>query len=379
MLDDWRHCRNPQEDQNLLLHFTLLATSVNLVAVTTAPAVFVDLAQRIQSLLRAQYEGAANESEAYRLSVAPKRKLTGVSTHTVSAGEQDRIFSLGWATIQNMDVKLSRLRIGIARETLYDSQPWGRLEATDFEARLTRHVRGGQAERRSEMFLGLGSLQLHRLASQASEANVTAVQWLERTHHLEKKEVMTVPSIRFDMKTREFMDNGIPVLAFDLQNDQDTQSGNRLFSIGTDLVLFDWVRDMYHLTVQHVLDMRSRHNTRSPQTTQRGEVPTEELLQSFSLEPTAKQTTTTTKSGPFMRGGRQWRPESVKLRSPVIQQLGNFSPGVGFYNLVVRGNLDRAVAVSVHELVTIPVSELNSILLSLYTKQLQIDHPVAPS
>lgn len=377
MLDDWRHCKIPQEDHSLLLHFSLLATSVNLVAVTTAPAVFVDLAQRMQSLLQAQYEGAAKESEAYRLSMTPKRQLTDVASTVVNTGEQDRIFSLGWATIQNMDVKLSRLCIGIARESLYDNLPWGRLEAADFEARLIRHVRGNQNERRSEMFLGLGSLQLHRFVTQISGANVTATQWLERSH-LERKEVMTVPSIRIDMKTRVFMDNGVPVIAFDLQNEQDTQSGNRLFSIGTDLVLFDWVRNMYRLTVQHVVDMRSRHDTRSQQTPQKTEAPTEELLQSFSLEPTAKQVTTTTGSGPFMRGGKQWRPESVKLRSPVIQQLGNFSPGVGFYNLVVRGNLDQAVAVWVHELVTIPISELNNVLLSLYTKQLQIDHPVVP-
>jgi len=176
------------------------------------------------------------------------------------------------------------------------------------------------------------------------------------------------------MKTREFIDRGISILAYDLQNELGIRDDHRQFSIGTDLILFDWVRDMYRLTVQRVTEMLARSDASGPKEGDTGaEESGEELPQALSLEPTARATGAPSRSGPFERGGKLWRPESIRMVPPVIQQLGNFSPGVGFYNLVVQGSLDQAVAIWVHELVTIPVSELNNVLLSLYTKQLQTD------
>lgn len=371
--DDWSHCRDAGQDHKLSLHFLLVATGVNVAAVTSAPAVFVDMTQRIQALLAAQYDGAARESEAYRRTTAPKRQLTDVASSVVRSSNQDKQASLRWTTVQDMKVKLGYLFIGLARESLVDAQPWGGLQASEFEAQLTRHVRGTEDEKRSEMILALGSLQLHRFVPSTSEDVPTATQWLQRRYS-DKKEVLTVPPMRIDMRTREFNEGGIPILAYDLQNELGIRNSQRQFSIGTDLVLFDWVRDMYRLTVQRIMEMLARNELPTPKESDSGaESSGEELPQALSLEPTARNTTISSRSGPFERGGKQWRPESIKMVPPVIQQLGNFSPGVGFYNLVVQGSLDQAVAIWVHELVTIPVSELNNVLLSLYTKQLQTD------
>ncbi|KAG8827640.1 hypothetical protein FRC19_001885 [Serendipita sp. 401] len=372
-LDDWSHCRQHDAEHKLFLHFNLIATGVNIVAVTTAPAIFVDMVQKIQALLHAQYEGAARESEAYRRTNGPKRALSDVAKSVIRSSDQDRGHPFTWVTVQNMQVRLGHLFIGIARDSLTDNEPWGGLAAANFDARLTRHVRGADDERRNEMSMSLGSLQLNRYTSQAMEGPVTADKWLHR-HHSEKKEVLRVPTMTVDMRTREFVENGVPILAFDLQNDQRDKGSNHQLSIGTDLVLFDWVRDMYRLTVQHVQEMRDRQKARIPSTPAEEEkAKSEQLPQAFSLEPTARNAVVQPRSGPFERGGKQWRPESIKVVPPVIQQLGNFSPGVGFYNLVVQGNLDSALAIWVHELVTTPVSELNNVLLSLYTKQLQLD------
>jgi hypothetical protein len=372
-LDDWSHCREAREDHELLLHFLLVATGVNVVAVTSAPAVFVDMVQRIQGLLSAQYDGAAKESEAYRLTTTPKRQLTDVANSVVRSSHQEKSNSLKWTTVQDMQVKLDHLFIGLARESLADAQPWGGLQATEFKAQLTRYVRGSEDERRSDMVLALGSLQLHRFIPSTSEDAPTATQWLQRRYS-EKKEVLTVPPMRIDMRTREFIEDGNSILAYDLQNELGIRNSHRQFSIGTDLILFDWVRDMYRLTVERVTEMLARSGDSRPnESDTEAEDPGEELPQALSLEPTARATIAPSRSGPFERGGKLWRPESIRMVPPVIQQLGNFSPGVGFYNLVVQGSLDQAVAIWVHELVTIPVSELNNMLLSLYTKQLQTD------
>ncbi|KAG8835671.1 hypothetical protein FRC17_001860 [Serendipita sp. 399] len=371
-LDDWSQCRQHDAEHKLFLHFNLVATGVNIVAVTTAPAIFVDMVQKIQALLHAQYEGAARESEAYRRANGPKRALTDVAKSVMHTPDPDRGHHFAWTTVQNMQVRLGHLFIGIARDSLADEEPWGGLAAADFDARLTRHVRGGDDETRSEMSMVLGSLQMNRYTSPALEEPITAEKWLHRAHS-ERKEVLRVPTMTVDMRTREFMEDGVPILAFDLQNDPRDKGSNQL-SIGTDLVLFDWVRDMYRITVQHVREMRDRQRARVPSTPAEGEKEKgEQLPQAFSLEPTARDAVVQPRSGPFERGGKQWRPESIKVVPPIIQQLGNFSPGVGFYNLVVQGNLDSALAIWVHELVTTPVSELNNVLLSLYTKQLQVD------
>lgn len=373
-LDDWSKCHVAHSDEHKLqLHFNLVASGVNIVAVTTAPAVLVDMIQRIQSLLHAQYEGAAKESEAFRRTNGPKRHVNEVATSMVHRSDKTTEADFAWMTVQRMRVKLDALFIGIARESLSDGQAWGGMAATSFDACLTRHVRGTSDASQSEMVMSLGSLELHRYASRATEEILTATEWLGR-QHFEKKEVLKVPAMMVEMRTREFIENGVPVLAFDLQNEQGIQSSNRQFSIGTDLVLFDWVRDMYHLTVQHVTEMRNRRGSKtSMESKEPAPAKAEQLPQAFSLEPSAKSAAVQPRSGPFERGGKQWRPESIKMVPPVIQQLGNFSPGVGFYNLVVQGSLDSAVAIWVHELVTTPVSELNNVLLSLYTKQLQMD------
>jgi hypothetical protein len=356
-----------------MLHFALVATGVKVVGVSTAPAVFVDMVQRLQALLAAQYEGASKESEAYRRTIAPKRKLTDVANTVVQSSSQDNSTMFVWTMVQDMEVKLGSLFIGITPESLTEAEPWGGLEATDFGARLVRFVRGADDDdRRSEMSLALGSLQLHRYIS-TTNANVpSAAEWLGQRLP-EKKEILTVPTMQIEMRTRQFIENGNPILAYDLQNELGVRNSRRQFSIGTDLVLFDWVREVYRLTMHHIAEIQSRHNAPMTTDSQSADESEDGLPKSFSLEPTARSATITSRSGPFERGGRQWRPESIKIVPPVIQQLGNFSPGVGFYNLVVQGHLDQAVAIWVHELVTTPVSKLNDALLSLYTKQLEMD------
>ncbi|KIM31189.1 hypothetical protein M408DRAFT_327476 [Serendipita vermifera MAFF 305830] len=371
ILDDWSGCQNVHEEHKLLLDFVLVAAGVNIAATTSAPAVFLDMVQRIQSLLASQYEGAAAESKAYRQASVPKRKLDDVATSLVQGPSRDKAISLDWTIVQNMEVNLGQLFIGIARESLSDKEAWGGLQASEFKARLIRHVRGAaEDEGSSEMSLALGSLHLHRYTSVAAGAVTTATQWLERRSG--KKEVLTVPAMRVDMKTREFLEGATHVLAYDLQNELGVPNSTRQFSIGTDLVLFDWFRDTYTLTVERFAEVKSRHNPGPSEDKQpKGPNSSDDLPQQFSLEPTARNTVTPSRSGPFERGGKQWRPESIKMVPPVIQQLGNFSPGFGFYNLVVQGSLDQALAIWIHELVTRPVSELNSVLLSLYTKQLR--------
>jgi hypothetical protein len=372
ILDDWSGCQNIHDEHKLFLDFVLVATGVNVAATTTAPAVFLDMMQRVQGLLAAQYEGAARESNAYRQASVPKRNLDDLAASMVQGNDRDRTISFGWTTIQNMDVNLGQLFIGVARESLLDKKAWGGLQATEFKARLIRHVRGAEDESRSEMSLALGSLQLHRYISIPTDTTSTAAQWLGR-QNIDKKEVLTVPAMRVDMRTREFMEGMTHVLAYDLQNELGIPKSTRQFSIGTDLVLFDWFRDTYHLAVESLAEMRSRYHDASNDAQQKISESGDELPQTFTLEPTARSTAVPSRSGPFERGGKQWRPESIKMVPPVIQQLGNFSPGFGFYNLVVQGSLDQALAIWIHELVTLPVSELNNALLSLYTKQLQTD------
>lgn len=358
------------EEHTLRLDFILVAAGVNIAATTIAPAVFLDMVQRVQGLLASQYEGAARESNAFRQTSVPKRRLDDVAASLVQGSNRDKAISSNWTTVQNMEVNLGKLFIGIARESLSDKEPWGGLQATEFKARLVRHVRGAEDETRSEMSLALGSLQLHRYASMDSATITTATQWLGRRSG--KEEVLTVPAMRVDMKTREFQEGATHVLAYDLQNELGVPNSARQFSIGTDLVLFDWFRGTYTLTVARFSEMRSRYNPKPSGDKQPNSPELEDQLpQQFSLEPTARSNTTPSRSGPFERGGKQWRPESIKMVPPLIRQLGNFSPGFGFYNLVVQGSLDQALAIWIHELVTRPVSELNNVLLSLYTKQLQ--------
>jgi len=372
IVDDWSGCQNVHEEHRLLLDFVLVATGVSAAATTTAPSVFLDMVKRVQGLLATQNEGAFTESSAYRQTSVPKRKLDDLAASVVQGPDRDRTVSYGWTTIQNMEVKLGQLFIGVARESLLDKRAWGGLQATEFKARLIRHMRGEEDESRSEMTLALGSLQLHWYRSVPTDSVTTAAQWLGR-QQLDKKEVLTVPAMCIDMKTREFMEGATHILAYDLQNELGVPNSTRQFSIGTDLVLFDWFRDTYHLATESLSEMRSRYQSESSEPTQSKTSGTgDELPQTFSLEP-ARSAEVPSRSGPFERGGKQWRPESIKMVPPIIQQLGNFSPGFGFYNLVVRGSLDQALAIWIHELVTLPVSELNNVLLSLYTKQLQTD------
>lgn len=351
ILDDWSKFKEEQSTERILqLQFSLLATGVNVVAVTSAPAVFVRLIQNVQTLLQAQYDGAARESASYRRGLVPRKQLADVATSMVSKTDQDPSVPQSWMAVQEMKVGLGLLRVGIAREGLQDSMPWGYLEAKTVEARLVRKVGGVEAVKTSNMLLGLGSIQITRLVSPTSEAVSSATVWLDRTRS-EQREVLRVPTMQIEMTTREFLENALPVLAFDLHNEQG--GSKEELSIGTDLNLFDWVREMYHLIVLRIEEVRIRKEPAERSDSSNTE--DEDLTQSFSLEPAARSVAPSTRPQPFEKNGKQWRPEAVSLIPPIIRQLGRVSPGLEFYKLVTKIDLVQAVAVWVHELVTVPV------------------------
>lgn len=376
--DDWSRRLDPK-DKQLHLHFSVFATRVDVVGLVTTVAIFLDLAHRMRTLLRAQYDGATRESGTFRATNAAKRDLLQVATALLpqtegQENERRRDADLQWAVIQHMSVRLQNLTIGVLQDRFDNAERWGKIILEDVEATLERRVAGQSDPRTSTVHLALGLLDITRQIGKPTLEQLNALEWNRSSFPAKSRDsggnsVITVPAMQVTMQVREQTRyDGTPTLEYDLwQELGETNRGQ--VRISTFVPLYEWARDIYARASRSTSDALERYGY----TSAIGEnaAPTRKDLGFKLAETDAKVTYEALK--PFVHNHKLWKPGQVLLDLPQLEQVGRLTPGQTFAQVVLDTDLRQSIGVWVHDFATTPISELLGVLLTVYTKQLRLD------
>ncbi|KZS98640.1 hypothetical protein SISNIDRAFT_422603, partial [Sistotremastrum niveocremeum HHB9708] len=399
-------------DRELELDFNVSGGKIIAMATVSAIPRLLTLTHKMRDLIAEQREGAAKESMAFRITQLPKPKnpLTAVASAMIKSArsrfsELDNI--AGYTMFQRLRFDLAGLRLVIFNRSPSDHEA-ALFTGTDIHADLLHITSSDEKPSRNNLRLALSAMRItkaiHLNHSVAQAADSTAGKWLSAVLKGSTESIIFhLPSLEVNMASEELQakDGEKPTLLYDFQSKflrrseayiPGFQPGNDA-DISLDISLYLWLAEFRSRLAAEIAAARPPSFVSNvPRQKMSAEDDTQEKPSSGAA-PMSNRTLTTG----FMAGTSQaslqlpglnldkservsrfsssnimnYEARSRDIMRPTIQQLGEATPDIlhPFFSKRAGFSIEAQLPVYIHEYATMPLQELVSGLLKVYSRQ----------
>ncbi|KAG8747816.1 hypothetical protein FRC10_011261 [Ceratobasidium sp. 414] len=407
VFDDWSKVTPeiPIHEREVLLEFNIQAGEILAYASTATIPKMITVGGKLSALIKAQKQGAARESNAFRASQMPKpgtalSEVAAAMLHSArSRFKETETFQ--FAIIQRLTLSIKTLRLAVPPVTQQRSE-LALFSARQVDGELHRTIRPHEPPCRN-LQLRLGAFSIRGVTQHsAPNMQLTARDILASFPYGTR--LFLFPDTRISMQTTQ-KDHKISYrFAINLA---DRLAGEKGIYVALSFASWNWllgIKRRFETDLEAALAEAAMSGKDTPPTRRRKTVDTDPGMSSAEEEgirsvyhspmmtPRSQTPTGSTPASPRgatvpiytsssaniisiepIRGSRGLEYEEstsqVSIDAPTLEVLGRATPDIS--NTPTFKGLKKALPTWVHEYTTLPIEEIMNVLLEVYSKQLR--------
>lgn len=380
---------------------------------------------KVRALLRAQKEGAARESRAFR-SIhfqKPNNPLSDVATAMLQStlSKLKEAETLEFVVVQHLNLHMEKIRLGVFAQR--DTR-MAQFDAILVDGELKRNVQTDDSPPYRDLRLSLQSFNVRGVDGaqerllKTDRASLTAKQWLDALM-LGAKNIFTMPQMNVSMQTTEFTEaNRIDYIFRSTFPRPKERSGPHLIYIALDFTRYEQLIAMQN-SFRYEMEKAQNEAAEMDRTGKKSSVsrrtsvskrgpdpkdtnqPSEPVVQTSEpnlspvlvqppspSKPTEAQLTTSlskkaSASSDFAVGPTPklitYNSVERVVETPKLQLLGEASPDFDTFKQWTNIGIKESLPIWIHEYATAPLEQIMKVLLELYIKQLKPEERLVES
>ena len=405
VLDDWtKGSSKSAPEHGIRLDFSVQGGEILAIGTLNAVPTAIRTSNKIQALIKAQREGAARESRAFRTTLQPKpsNPLSEVAAAVLQSArskfKETEEFDV--AIVQHMQFSVSKIQLQLYGQA--GTSKLSHFEATTIDAQLERHVRAGDQAPKRDLHLSLGSFEVGSFDGKLVSRHDLDLK-ASRGQGSGYTKIFTVPKMEVNMHSLFHL--GLQRLDYEFMSNFPeyvrTAAGQEVVQ-GLYLVL-DFLEYEELIRVKKRLEkdiltamLESKQGVPSIDTLkpaipkEAGSTDTnttllpnletspgiDETRANPSISPTSSRRASTSSAGSLKRSASSlsktitYRAVSSKVATPNFTQIGG-TIDVSTFKKISGINVKEALPIWVHEYATIPIESIMKLLLEIYVRRLR--------
>ncbi|KAG9100753.1 hypothetical protein FS749_013050 [Ceratobasidium sp. UAMH 11750] len=407
VFDDWSKVTPeiPIREREVLLQFNIQAGDILAYASTATIPKMITVGGKLSALIKAQKQGAARESNAFRASQMPKpdTALSEVAAAMLQSARSrfKETETFQFAIIQRLTLSIRTLRLAVPPVTQQRSE-LALFSARQVNGELHRTIRPHEPPCR-DLQLRLGAFSIRGVAQHSTpNMQMTVREILAGFPHGTR--LFLFPDTRISMQTTQ-KDHKISY-SFAI-NLADRLAGEKGIYVALSFASWNWllgIKRRFETDLEAALAEAAASGKDTPPARRRKTIDTDPGLSSAEEEgtrsvyhspmmtPRSQTPTGSTPASPRgatmpihtsasaniisiepIRGSRGLEYEEstsqVSIDAPTLEVLGRATPDIS--NTPTFKGLKKALPTWVHEYTTLPIEEIMNVLLEVYSKQLR--------
>ncbi|KAG8700051.1 hypothetical protein FRC09_006205 [Ceratobasidium sp. 395] len=406
VFDDWSKVtpKIPIHEREVLLEFNIQAGEILAYASTATIPKMITVGGKLAALIKAQKQGAARESSAFRASQMPKpdTALSEVAAAMLQSARSrfKETETFQFAIIQRLTLNIKTLKLAVPPVTQQRSD-LALFSARQVDGELHRTIRPHEPPCRN-LRLRLGAFSIRGVAQHSTPSmQITARDILTAFPYGTR--LFLFPDTRISMQTTQ---NGNKVSYSFAINLADRLAGEKGIYVALSFASWNWllgIKRRFETDLEAALVEAATSGKDTPPMRRRKTIDTDPGLSSAEEEgirsvyhspmmtPRSQTPTGSTPASPRgatmpistsstnvisvepIRGSRGLEYEEstsqVSIDAPTLEVLGRATPDIS--NTPTFKGLKKALPTWVHEYTTLPIEEIMNVLLEIYSKQLR--------